>query len=300
MANEKNHTDTAMTSTTVCFGEEDMPTIVLKPEHAIMTLDPMFIATKTTTCSATATCGARGPFDNGCVCCSHRSVLTASNVDSLSDTSSHTVLCGYQDGDEHAFNKPQKRRRAAYLSATVFKPSTTSKIGLGLKRVNNASYLQVSSVSTNPEYLLSGAPFQVGDYLVSINNIHCWGKRLSTVAKLLMKTTGTVTLVVENPGGDPQVVESMIMKASPISMTGLGLAHARGRRELKVSKINPEGLFADSLLSRGDTILAVNGVLCKYLKDGSEAAKLIIEARKNVSVVAEKGFDTAAVVALSA
>ncbi|CAB9517702.1 expressed unknown protein [Seminavis robusta] len=272
--------------------EVEIPTIVLKPELAIQALDMFEVSCDTSTSSDSSTSSGNVPMAPGEECC-HLPVLKAVNVDCFSAVSSQTVLYGYHDE-----NKSKKRRRAAFLSATVMKPTTESKLGMGLKKGKDGS-LQVSSLSNNPECLLSEAPFQTGDVLVSINNQSCTGMNLSAVGKLLKQTTGVLTVVVQNSTGDSTLVESMIRKPTPTSKTGLGVAHSAGQ-QIKVSSINPKGPFAESLLSRRDTILSVNDVPCECLMGAREAANIIVSAETSVTVVAQRQSDNAAVVAMAA
>ena len=104
-----------------------------------------------------------------------------------------------------------------------------------------------------------------------------------------------LTVVVERPDGDPKYVESMIMKASPSSKTGLGVTRTI---PLSVSSIQQQSLFASSLLSPMDRILSINGNDCTRLNP-SEAASLITDAPSTVTIVAKKGFHNAAIVTLA-
>lgn len=249
---------------------QDIPTIVLRPELAIQTLD-MFSQCTSASC-----------------CSDHLPVLKAANIDSC--TASQTVLFGL---DER--KKTNKRRRAAFASATVVKNTEEDVLGMGLKKANGS--LQVSSL--RPNCLLSEAPFQVGDKIISINNVDCAKKSLSQIAAMLKRSTGLLTVVVEHPEGDPKLVESMIMKETPTSKTGLGVAPSAGQ-QIKISSINSNGIFASSLLSRRDRILSVNDTPCEYLQDVAEAAKLIVNAKRTVTILAERRSDNAAVVAQAA
>jgi predicted metalloprotease with PDZ domain len=193
---------------------------------------------------------------------------------------------------QHSLN--QILNQPAFSSATVTKKSEDDMLGMGLRKVDGV--IQVSFLK--PGCLLSEAPFKVGDKLVSINNRDCTNiKSLTTVAKILKMTIGLLTVVVEHAEGDPMLVESMILKETPTCKTGLGVCSGSSSR-LRVSSVHPKGPFSGSLLSTRDQILSINGRDCTYLH-AREAATLIINAASNVTIVAKKGMDNAAVVAFA-
>ena len=259
---------------------EEIPTIVLQPESAIHTVD-MFL--------------------EGGNSISNLSSSSSSDFSSASDSSirvvnadynavSQTLLYGF---DESRTRKCRKRGRAAYISATVIKESTDAKLGMGIQKVNGS--LLVSSLRAG--CLLSNSPFQVGDKIISINNHLCAKMSVSAAAKLLKEVTGPLTVIVENPNGDPKLVECMVMKTAQDSKVGLGVALATAR-QLLVSSIHPKGIFAESLLNRRDRIVSINNTVIDYLVDATDAASIITAAEHTVTVVAERRADSAAVVAL--
>lgn len=186
------------------------------------------------------------------------------------------------------------RKRASLLSATVVRNSPEEKLGLTLAISSRGGNIIIASVT--PGGLLSRSPFRVGDRLVSINNISCEKKRKSEAVSMLRHATGTLTVVVEDESGDSQLVESMVWKPQPTSRTGLAVVN-NGYGKVRVNNIRPNGLFERSLLSRTDLILSVNNISCDYLSS-KEVADIIMGARDAVTVVAERKFENAVVVAM--
>ena len=80
------------------------------------------------------------------------------------------------------------------------------------------------------------------------------------------------------------MVETMITKANKNQRSGMGLK-STGERDLRVSSINENGLFAHSLLNVGDRILAINNVDCTEM-DARVACDIIRNAPSKVTVVA--------------
>jgi len=284
------------------IGEEEIPTIVLKPECAIQTLD-MFVenpagVAQNSSPSQKSTDSSENNKDN----------LLLRVEDADYNASSQTVLYSYDDESFTSFSSAsssplsmtttrKRRRRAAYLSATVIKEAKDTKLGMGIAKVRGV--LQVTSL--RPGCLLADAPFQKGDKLISVNHIPCAKKSVASVAALLKNTTGVLTVVVENQDKediDPELVESMILKTTPATRTGLGVAEDNTAQQVKISSINPKGLFSESLLSRRDRILSINNTPCDHLEP-TDVAKLICSAETVVTIVARRKMDSAAVVALA-
>ena len=278
--------------------DEDIPTILLTPEQAIQRLDLQWHFKKADeSCSAAST---GKPVDD-----QNSNSFTVEEVNSESEAF-QIVKCE-EDVDasspaasasgSHSSPRKKKRQRAALLSASVFKESQETKLGMGIHRVGG--HLQVCSMKTEPGFLLSESPFQVGDRLVRINNQSCKEMRTNDISALLKSTTGMLTIVVENPMGDPSLVESMIAKASPDSKTGLVITSnvSAERDRIKVSRVDPNSLFSESLLNRRDTILSIDDNQMENL-DVMEAAQIIVKAKRTVTVAAERQAESAIVVSL--
>jgi C-terminal processing protease CtpA/Prc len=147
--------------------------------------------------------------------------------------------------------------------------------------------MEISAIRPAGLIARSGAPLKVGDKVVSVNNFSCDRMDNKHAAKLLKEAEGTVKIVVQNTGGDPRIVETMIAKPAPNHPTGIGFASTSNPPQLNVSRIFAEGLFAQSLLTIGDEVIFVNKIPCREL-DSAAAADIIKSAPQYVTVVAKK------------
>ncbi len=108
--------------------------------------------------------------------------------------------------------------RASKISVTVQKESRDSKWGFGMDQKGSRVQIKVMTGTG----LLEHAPFQVGDYLVSVNNQKC--TRAETTIQELVKIDAEfpITLMVETPEGNPNLVQAMVRKPSPNANLGVG------------------------------------------------------------------------------
>lgn len=185
--------------------------------------------------------------------------------------------------------------RAELLSATVIKNSPTEQIGINLLRDETVVYSISRGEEDEGSSLLRNCPFQAGDRLLSVNNKRTQHMDSSEVARMLREASGFITIVVHNPGGDPCLHETMITKANRNQRSGMGLK-STGARDLRVSSINENGLFAQSLLNVGDRILSINEVDVTEV-DARVACDIIKNAPDRVTVVARTAHTTGVVVA---
>jgi C-terminal processing protease CtpA/Prc len=191
-------------------------------------------------------------------------------------------------------NENTCQRRAEFISAAVIKPSPETELGLSFKMRESGIGLEISAIRPDGLISESGAPLKVGDKVVSVNNFSCDRMDNKHAAKLLREAEGTVTIVLQNSGGDPRMVESMIAKPAPNHPTGIGFASTDSPPQLNVSRIFVDGLFAPSLLSIGDEVVSVNDIPCREL-DSAAAADIIKSSPRYVTVKAKK-FDGIGVV----
>jgi PDZ domain len=201
---------------------------------------------------------------------------------------------------------PEQHRRAELLSATFIKNSPTEHVGLNLLRDEVVIHsINRDIIATDDddddeenatgESLLKHCPFQPGDKILSINNKRTENMDSQEAARMLREATGFITIVCRNPDGDPCLIETMITKANKNQRSGMGLKSS-GNRDLRVSSINENGLFAQSLLNVGDRILSINEFDVTEL-DARVACDVIRESPDRVTLVARTAHTTGVVVA---
>lgn len=185
--------------------------------------------------------------------------------------------------------------RAELLSATVIKNSPTEQVGINLLRDDTVVYSIERGEEDEGNSLLQHCPFQAGDRILSINNKRTQHMDSTEAARILREASGFVTIVCHNAGGDPCLIETMITKANKNQRSGMGLK-STGSRDLRVSSVNENGLFAQSLLNVGDRILTINEVDVTEV-DARVACDIIKSSPDRVTVVARQSHTTAVVVA---
>lgn len=115
--------------------------------------------------------------------------------------------------------------RASRISVTLQKESRDSKWGFGMKqqKQKNGTDSEMVEIAVMAGMgLLEHAPFQVGDILVSVNNQKCTDAE-ATIQELVKMDGGTtITLLVETPQGNPNLVQAMVRKSSPDVNLGIG------------------------------------------------------------------------------
>lgn len=184
--------------------------------------------------------------------------------------------------------------RAEFLSATVFKKTASASLGISLVAGNDGA-IYISKLQ--PDNPLANSPLRVGDKLLSVNNQSCADLNHHMAASLLRKVEGTVTVLVQNVGGDANLVETMIEK--PKQDATVGISVARGiRGTLVVTKVAADGLFAHSLVNTGDKVISINNVSCNQLNPRG-AVDVIGKAPRYVTFLTRTLSETGVVVAVS-
>jgi len=202
-------------------------------------------------------------------------------------------------GLANEFNSTSRRfqQRAEFISAALIKPRERTDLGLSVSElIGGGSGLCISEIKKKGLFFESGAPLEVGDRVVSINNQSCDEMDHKKAAKILRESPTSVTIVVQNIGGDPLMVECLITKPTPDHRTGIGFSACTSPARVNISAIFPEGLFADSLLTEGDEVLNVNSIPCREL-ESETVADIIITAPRYVTVLAKKFEGNGVVVA---
>jgi hypothetical protein len=181
------------------------------------------------------------------------------------------------------------QNRAAFISVTVVKDSQEARLGIALREVDGT--LEIFSISDGG--LLSDSPLEAGDRLLSINNFRCGIWDPHKAIQRLKDITGTLTIIAENKQGDPNLVASMVSKRTLDTTVGIGFMKVN--HTLSVGSINPDGLFANSVLNIGDRILSINNAACSHLEP--ENAVLVVQnADSHVTFVALREYKRGVVV----
>ena len=203
---------------------------------------------------------------------------------------------------ERLLEQESSSLRANRISVTVIKDGTTS-YGLGLAEIPK-TYNLVKIDALVKDGLLYGSPIHRGDVLKSVNNEAV--KNYRSVMMKLMKANGRVTISVDTPASqsNPAMVQAFCRKSSPNTQLGIEFevvehsttqnnvcADPNGTQEIAMSKllqvksIEPDGLFAHSVLSPGDFVLTIDGTACTEM-DADEAATILRESESIVNITA--------------
>jgi C-terminal processing protease CtpA/Prc len=109
---------------------------------------------------------------------------------------------------------------------------------------------------------------RTNDHILSVNNVSTRGMRASQVAKLIQSAASAVALTCRNPTVDPSMMASTVQKATPAERVGISMRNSniRSGGVLLVSRVEVDGLFADSLLAPGHQIVYLNGRSCSNVR----------------------------------
>ena len=172
--------------------------------------------------------------------------------------------------------------RPAFISVTVLVNESKKKaaeMGISFEKVDEG--LRISNIDS--EGLFGDTPLREGDFVLSVNNTSCQDRRVAYVSRLLRRSRGSVTLVVRRVDGDPFIVSTMVTKPTPDSKVGIGLQCIDG--SLRVSSIDPSGLFAGGILNVGDRVASIGDMPCSCM-DSASAIELIRKEATTVNIVA--------------
>jgi len=164
--------------------------------------------------------------------------------------------------------------RPEFIYVRVIKPKPGTVVGLGfqtrMKRDQETGepFLKTTVRSISDDGLfgrLSSHYLRPGDEVISVNNVSAQKMDADKIAALLKASQGTVSLTVRNAYGDPRTVASSVQKPTSNSRIGISVRSNTAGTKLKVSLINTDSLFANSLLVAGHRCLEINGHSCKSM-----------------------------------
>lgn len=166
------------------------------------------------------------------------------------------------------------------VSATATKESQDSKVGIGLRSINNMNV--ISSIS--PGGLFADTELKIGHKLVSVNKVNCSNLTKTEAINLFKDAEGEVTVMAEEIG----IVTATATKESADSKVGIGLKDVDG--DVIISCVYDTGLFAKTKLVDGLKLLSVNETRIKGM-GRDDAIKLFREAEGELMIMA---LDTSA------
>lgn len=219
------------------------------------------------------------------------------------------VICDLETGIVRTTSIGQSTR-PEFICVKFFKQTKDTRIGIYLKQyargVDTASgsfgeprAVRISRIDPNGlmgGLLLSENVLQPGDRVISVNGKSCHYLSARKVKKMLCNAEGTLSIIVHNKHGDPSLVSSSIQKSFPNERVGVWFKNKQG--SVVVSRIDAEGLFADTLLLPGHRCLEINGTALsspEFTTDASDAAQIIVKAPEYVTVVSQPQADFAMV-----
>jgi predicted metalloprotease with PDZ domain len=187
-------------------------------------------------------------------------------------------------------------RRPAIVCVTVLKSKERNRIvGILLRAADDV--LRIVEIKRGG--LFDETPIKVGDHVLSVNNISCEQMNVTHVSRLIQRAKQSVTVVVHRPDGDPYLVSTTITKPEPACRVGVGVQIYNG--SLRISSIDPSGLFAGSILKIGDKVVSICDISCGCM-DANAAIELIRQEEQAVTIVtwteAEAGVVVAATKAI--
>ena len=167
---------------------------------------------------------------------------------------------------------------AALVSLTLIKRHKSEKLGLSLVSANNALYIK--AVGSLP-----GGVLREGMMLLAINHKSTCKMTLSGASSYIRNFVGSITLLARNPHGNPQYVRAVAFKklTEPQNLIGVSFKGSSGH-QLKICEIRQNGLFCNSPLNVGDSVLQINDIPCGHWRP-KEAADLVRGSERIVSVV---------------
>lgn len=163
-----------------------------------------------------------------------------------------------------SYSRPQYIFASARFTGCVIKKN----LGIQLKTRRRMNGLVcgtvVSGISEDSPFY--GCNIQPGDHVVSVNNFLCSSVKSGRVLELLRSTKqqdDVVSICLYNAKGDPNTVSSSVMKPDRTTKVGVALQMTRGA--VRTSRVDKDGLFANSLLMPRHRCMMINGISCSHV-----------------------------------
>ena len=163
------------------------------------------------------------------------------------------------------------------ISAKVSKPTADTKVGIGLRSIDNC--IVISSVSDDS--LFAGTPIKPGLRVLQVNKTDMYGLTRTQAIAPFKEAVGSLCVLADDIG----LIAAKVVKSSPSTKVGIGLREMAG--QIIISSIAPDSLFANTPLMPGLRLVCVDNVLCKGLSK-MDAIKFFKDAEGPITVLAER------------
>eukprot|EP00977_Amphora_coffeiformis_P023426 scaffold13351_cov200-Amphora_coffeaeformis.AAC.7 len=185
--------------------------------------------------------------------------------------------------------------RPEFIFASACVSDTERKLGIFLKNRRKGRGAYVVRLADDSPFL--NCNIQPGDHVVAVNNYLCSGVKAKRVVELINTTSknGTVSICVHNPTGNPYSVSCSVQKSHQTARCGVALQTRRGA--VRVSRVDKDGLFGDSLLMPRHRCMMINGISCSHMSSKT-AADFIVSLPDRVTIVTRPEESYAMTIAL--
>ena len=185
-------------------------------------------------------------------------------------------------------------KRAEFISATFYKDTVVSPIGVVLQ--HSPTTKQVTLHSINPGTPAERSPLKPGDIFLSVNSKNCSDLNGNEVGTLIRMAVGKLTIIAHNEDGDSSLVESMVAKPSRARDKKWGISLKTTNNKILVAKITSHGLLYDSLVNVGDELVLINETPCIQMS-AKDAASMIQHSHNQVTLLTKTTRETGVVLA---
>ncbi|KAL3940003.1 MAG: hypothetical protein SGBAC_005377 [Bacillariaceae sp.] len=182
---------------------------------------------------------------------------------------------GVVDSDFGEVDLPTTPNHLNEVTTTISKRKPGEKVGLALKNVKQSKSVIVNRLVKDGLATRSRSPLSLGQTILYINGQKCppSAKRATT---LVTEAPRTITIIARN-------TEVTAFKTTADTKLGITLRSTKRSSRVTVEDVDPDGFFGDSILAKGQTVVAINGEDCP--DNALSAIELLRSTVGEVSVV---------------
>ncbi len=176
--------------------------------------------------------------------------------------------------------------RPSLISVVCFKETPEASLGLTFRSVDGV--LKIAGI--NPERPLAKTPLRAGDEVIGLEgHRHCSRWTAVEAVRFVKYRVGHFSMLVRNPGGDPNLHEAVVFKGKPDDLVGLAFdSDLQGR--LMIKSLNHEALIGKmSALNVGDFVESINLTPAQNLD--SQVARTMVRTIPDVVSIVTKRTD---------